>query len=113
MFGSRIGWLVVLGMTAVVAGCSKRDVLNKPGKAQGKNVPTRPVELIVEAPASNEMELGLEEPTAVIARVNWADDGEPAANRTVSFRISGTAAGSTLTPDELTTDDEGRVQTLL
>ncbi len=100
--------MVVLALGA----CSKRDVLNGPGKAHGVDAPKHPVTLTVETPT--ELTLGMEEPVAIIARVTRTDTGEPAHDRPVKFVTSGSLGGSTLTPSgEILTGEDGRVQKLL
>lgn len=105
---SRLRFAVLLAIP--LAACGKDDKLNGAGDPSGLDRPNRAVALTIETPQT--ISLGLEEPTAIVARVTYVDDGAPAEGRPVKFSISGNSGGASI-PSSVTTGQDGRVQNQL
>ena len=100
-----------LAFLVLTAACSEQEVLTDPGAPNGINVPSRDVKLIVETPS--DMSLLFEERANVIARVVFADNGNPVGERPVSFALDGDTSGSNLALQTATTGPDGRVSNVL
>jgi hypothetical protein len=96
-----------LAFMVLAAACSEQEVLTDPGAANGANVPTREVQLLIETPA--DMSLLFEERANVIARVVFADNGNPVGQRPVSFALDGDTSGGSLAIQTAVTGADGRV----
>lgn len=100
-----------LVLTVLATACSQQEILTDPGAPNGEDVPSREVQLLIETPAS--MSLLFDERANVIARVVFADNGNPVGERSVSFALDGETAGTTLAVQTATTGSDGRVSNVL
>ncbi len=95
----------------LAAACSEQEVLTDPGAPSGIDVPSRDVKLLIETPS--DMSLLFDDRANIIARVVFADNGNPVGERPVSFALDGDTAGSTLAVQTATTGSDGRVSNVL